>query len=239
MKPEDPVRERSAATFQQLGELEASARNAGARVIQPARVLSNSVRQVQFERLTQVGVRSPRIVRVGPGFAQHLGGLRLPIIARRAWGHAADMVLLETADAVTAWTEAEGDAVSQWIGAEYIDVRGADGYYRKYRYIMAGHRGISRHLLISPNWEVRPADRVLSESTIREELEFVGTRCRHHDAFDAARRALEFDIAAFDFSYTRAGDLVVWEVNPFPDLSGPKWSRRTGGSGSMSSLKTS
>jgi hypothetical protein len=86
---------------------------------------------------------------------------------------------------------------------------------------MAGSSGVPRHLIVSPHWEVRPADRVRTKATRDEELAFVAAPCPHHTLFDAARRALQFEIAAFDYSYDADGRLVVWEVNPFPDLSPP------------------
>jgi hypothetical protein len=62
---------------------------------------------------------------------------------------------------------------------------------------------------------------VLNESLIAEELEFLAAPCEQHELFDAARLALEFDIAAFDYSFDHDGELIVWEVNPYPDLRMP------------------
>ena len=78
-----------------------------------------------------------------------------------------------------------------------------------------------RHLIVSPKWEVRPADRIRTVATQQEELAFVRSPCPHHELFDAARRSLDFEIAAFDYSYDSNQELIVWEVNPFPDLSTP------------------
>lgn len=218
----DPVRERDARAFEQLTALERAAARAGAGVVQPVRVLSHSLRDVLFERLTAVGLRTPRIADVGPGFVRDLGGLSLPVIVRRRWGHGMRMHVLESAEAVATWAQSAGEVPGGWVAAEFVDVRSADGCYRKYRYLMFGDRGVCRHLLVSPDWEARPKDRVLTEATVAEELRYVNGPCPHHDALDAARRALEFDIAAFDYSLDPAGNLVVWEVNPYPDLSPPR-----------------
>ncbi len=218
----DPVKERDARAFEQLTGLERAAERAGAAVVQPARVLSHSLRDVLFERLTAAGVRTPRVVAVGPGFSRDLGGLSLPVLVRRRWGHARPMHLLESPGAVAAWVRSEGGDPIDWVAVEFVDVRDADGCRRKYRYLMFGDRGISRHLIVSPGWEVRPKDRVLTEETIAEELRFVTAPCAHHAQLDAARRLLEFDIAAFDYSLDAAGQPVVWEVNPYPDLSPPR-----------------
>ncbi len=218
----DPVQERNARAFEQLTALERAVERAGAGVVQPARVLSHSLRDVLFARLSAAGVRTPRVVEVAPGFAEDLGGLSLPVVVRRRWGHAAPMHLLDSPGAVTDWVTLEGGNPAGWVAAEFVDVRDADGCRRKFRYLMFGDRGICRHLIVSPGWEVRPKDRVITDETIAEELRFVAAPCAHHAALDAARRALEFDIAAFDYSLDPGGNLVVWEVNPYPDLSPPR-----------------
>lgn len=218
----DPVRERDPRAFEQLTALEQAAELGGAAVVQPSRVLSHSLRDVLYARLSAAGVRTPRVVPVGPGFSRDLGGLSLPVLVRRRWGHAGPMHLLESPAAVADWVTSEGGDPSGWVAAEFVDVRGADGCWRKYRYLMFGDRGICRHLIVSPGWEVRPKDRVLTDETIEEELRFVAAPCAHHAALDAARRMLEFDVAAFDYSLDPAGKLVVWEVNPYPDLSPPR-----------------
>lgn len=143
------------------------------------------------------------------------------MLVRRRWGHGGEMRRLDTESSFERWwAEARLDPTS-WVAGEYIDVRSCDGWYRKYRYFMAGSRGSARHLILSPNWEVRPKDRIRTASAREEEIAYVTTECPHHALFDAARRALEFEIAAFDYSYDANGRLVVWEVNPNPDLSRP------------------
>jgi len=218
---QDPVRERDAALYRELEDLETAAKRTRAHVVHPARVLSHSVRDVQFERLRRAGLRTPRIVAVDAGFADGLGGLSLPIVVRKEWGHCARLARLDSAEQVAEWLSEQAGALHEWVAAEYIDVRSADGYYRKYRYVLFGERGVCRHLIVSPNWEVRPRDRVLTDETVAEEVRFVSAPCGVHDVFDRARRSLEFDVAAFDYSFDASGALIVWEVNPYPDLSTP------------------
>ena len=218
----DPVIERSPSVHEWLVSLEAECARRHVAVVHPARVLSNSKREVLCQRLEQVGVRTPKTVVVDELFDTHRGGLGLPMLIRRRWGHGGRIQRLDTEAALAGWWgEAKRDPGS-WVAGEYIDVRSEDGFFRKYRYFMAGSRGNARHLIVSRHWEVRPKDRVLSPLTREEELAFVTSPCAHHPLFDAARRALEFEIAAFDFSYDVNGDLVVWEVNPYPDLSRPR-----------------
>jgi len=217
---QDPVRERSEGLFGQLVELQQAARAGGAAVMQPVEVLSNSARDVQFERLTRAGLRTPRTVRVGSRFAEDLGGLSLPVVVRANWGHGR-IARLDTEADVARWL-AHAPRDRAYAASEYVEVRDDDGLCRKYRYVLFGERGVCRHLIVSEHWEVRPADRVLTDETIAEEIAYVTGPCPHHGAFDAARRELEFDIAAFDFSLDADGVPVVWEVNPYPDLSRPQ-----------------
>lgn len=217
----DPVLERNPRVYVQLVELEAECARRSVPVVHPARVLSNSNRDVLCERLGRTGVRTPRIAVVDEAFDAHRGGLSLPMVVRRRWGHNVDMLRLDAEASFRRWWALARTDPSSWVAGEYVDVRSGDGWYRKYRYLMAGSRGISRHLIVSPNWEVRPADRVRTQATREEELAFVAVPSPHHALFDAARLALEFEIAAFDYSYDPNGALVVWEVNPYPDLSRP------------------
>jgi len=219
---QDPVRERSETVFDQLESLETSARRMGADIVHPAAVLSNSLRDTQFDALRRAGLRTPRVVDIDDGFAVGLGGLTLPVVVREAWGHCAALQRLDGPADVERWLEAHQPRPGEWVATEYIDVASADGYYRKYRYVLFGERGVCRHLIVSPNWEVRPKDRVITAETIAEELEFVNGACEAHDVLDSARRELGFDIAAFDYSFDASGEMIVWEVNPYPDLSTPR-----------------
>jgi len=218
---QDPVRERSMPVFRQLEDLERGARRRGAHVVQPVAVLSNSLREVQFERLTRAGLRSPRVVEVDADFADDLGGLSLPIVVREDWGHGKPMLRLDSRDEVVAWLGTLAPSAGRHVAMEFIETQSPDGLYRKYRYLLFGDTGVCRHLVFSARWEVRPWDRVLTDDTIAEELRYVSGTCDAHEAFNLARRELEFDIAAFDYSYDESGEIVVWEVNPYPDLSTP------------------
>ena len=220
---QDPVAERAPQVHALLLALEVECERRGGRVVHPADVLSNSKRDVMFERLSRVNLRTPRVVQVDADFHRCPGRLPLPMLVRHRWGHGngGGLQLLETEAAFDRWwADARTDPAS-WVATEYVDVRSPDGLYRKYRYFMAGSRGTPRHLIVSPNWEVRPTDRVRTQATREEELGFVNAPFPHHALFDQARVALGFDIAAFDFSYDASG-VIVWEVNPYPDLSRPK-----------------
>lgn len=218
---QDPVAERDPTLLRQLQDLEAECDRRGVGVVHRAAVLSHSKRDVLCSRLLQAGIRTPQTAVVDPHFDEHRGNLRLPLVVRPRWGHNRGMQRIDSEMSFGAWWRIASADPGGWIASEYIDVRSDDGFYRKLRYFMAGSRGVARHLIVSRHWEVRPEDRVTTPDTRSEELAFVGTPCLHHAEFDAARKALEFEIAAFDYSYDGSGNVVVWEVNPFPNLSRP------------------
>ncbi len=219
---QDPVLERDAELFGLLESMETAIRAQGGDVINPARALSNSRRDRTHERLSRVGIRTPRIVDVDESFGADLGGLSLPLVVRQAWGHQRPMHLLETPGQLREWLASDVPAYNSWIAAEYIDVQDPDGLYRKYRYILFGEHGVCRHIITSRSWEVRPGDRVLTDEIVAEELAYLAAPCPHHEVLRAAQRELEFDIAAFDYSFDANGELIVWEVNPYPDISTPR-----------------
>jgi hypothetical protein len=221
---QDPVAERAPHVHAMLVELEAECARRGGRVVHPSKVLSNTARDVLFERLAQANLLTPRVVRVDADFHARRDHLRLPMLVRRRWGHGpwGGLRRLDTEASFESWWAHARTDTAGWVASEYVDVRSPDGWYRKYRYFMAGSRGNARHLIVSPNWEVRPSDRVRTQATREEELAFVTAPFPHHALFDAARVALGFEIAAFDYSYDASGGVVVWEVNPYPDLSRPK-----------------
>jgi hypothetical protein len=222
---QDPVRERDAALFRAATALEDEVLARGGTVLQPVRVLSNSTRTELEQRLSAVGLRTPRTVIVSPHSAEPFAGLQPPFVVRKEWGHLVPMHRCQTfADAEPLLQQARASG-ERLVASEYIETVSPDGLYRKYRYLMAGPRGMARHMIASPNWEVRPKDRVVNADVRDEELAFVNAPFTMHDVFDAARRQLEFDIAAFDYSFDASGNPVVWEVNPFPDLSMPSAER--------------
>ena len=222
---QDPVLERDATVFSAVSALETEILARGGAVLQPVRVLSHSMRTELEKRLSAVGLRTPRTVIIDPHTSEPFGGLQPPFVVRKEWGHFVPMHLCRTFAEAERLLRLATDTAETLVASEYIETVSPDGLYRKYRYLMTGPRGMARHMIASPNWEVRPADRVLNAVLAEEELAFVNAPCSLHDVFDDARRRLEFDIAAFDYSFDSTGNPVVWEVNPFPDLSMPSAER--------------
>lgn len=219
---QDPVRERDQALFDRLQRLEATVEGHGGRVVNPAAVLSHSLRDVMMARLAGLGLRQPAVSRIPPDAGADYFQESYPVMVRPRWGHGMSMELLPHPEAWRAWWRRSRGSGREWVTTEFIDVRGADALYRKYRYISFGRHGLARHLIVSRRWEVRPKDRVLTDATRDEELAFVHGDAPYAAVLEQARLALGFDVAAFDFSYDARSQMVLWEVNPYPDLSAPR-----------------
>lgn len=62
----------------------------------------------------------------------------------------------------------------------------------------------------------RGSGRIVNDCTKAQELYYISQQDPHHQRFQRARRALGPEMCAFDYGYDANGDVVVWEVNPFP-----------------------
>jgi hypothetical protein len=218
---QDPVADWTPRGYRQAIDLAARCAAAGIPVLNGVDRTARSVKSECTRRIASAGVRTPRIVpiRSAEMLRDALGELGLPLLVREDRGHGQPALLVETRADVD---RVRLDRFAHPVAAEFIDVRSSDGLYRKYRYLAAGEQGVARHLMIGDHWEVRTENRVRSTAARAEERAFLETPDPNRDALERARRALEFDLAAFDYSYDRAGRLVVWEANPYPDLSYPE-----------------
>jgi hypothetical protein len=218
---QDPVANWSRRAYRQAMELAAQCDLRGIPVLNRVDRTAHSIKSECTRRIANAGVRAPKIVPITcfRRFRETLGGLDLPLLIREDQGHGRPSYLVEKArdlDRVPIGRYAHP------IASEFIDVRSPDGLFRKYRYVAAGERGVTRHLMIGDHWEVRPENRVCTRTTRDEELAYLESAEPNFEALHRARQALEFDVAAFDYSYDHEGRLVVWEANPYPDLSYPK-----------------
>jgi hypothetical protein len=217
---QDPLRERFPRLHAQTKALELACAQRGVATVNPPDALSNAVKTRAAEIIRSVGVRTPRMVPITDvtGFLDSLSGLRPPFIVRENDRHGGPMFLIEQPDALAHVPFAR---LSAPIGSEYVDTRGADGLYRRYRYVAIGDRGIPRSLRISTSWESRREMRVFNAATHAEEHAYLERPDPNHDALQRARRALGFDVVAFDYAYDTTGALVVFEPNPLPNLWDP------------------
>jgi glutathione synthase/RimK-type ligase-like ATP-grasp enzyme len=216
---QDPVRERRPALFDRLRALEQAYDRAGVPRINSVAHLSQAIKSRALELLRSAGFRAARSLRVDArsGFDGVVDAVGLPFILRADRGHGGPVVLVEERGR---FESADWTSLGPAVALEYIETRGEDGLYRKYRYLVTGETGIARHLVIAPEWCVHAEDRLREARHVDEERGFLATPCEQHERMVAAARALGLDFVAFDYGFDRDGELVIWEPNPYPTLWG-------------------
>jgi len=220
---QDPVQQWSAAVYEQARRLSADLGSRGVPTINPVDRLTNAAKSVGARLIGEAGIRTPRTVPIENAgrFRATLLGLELPLLVREDWGHSADNAI-ETGQVVRCDTPGDVEKVAlgrflRPVAMEFIDTRDPrDGFYRKYRYLAAGDTGVALHLHVKDHWFVKGASQLYSEEIRDEDLAYLSGPDPNHEALQRARRALKLDFVAFDYSYDRAGRLVVWEANPYP-----------------------
>ncbi len=150
---------------------------------------------------------------------QWLGDGDFPVIVRPVDSHAGKGLekVDGPAELADCLTRQEG---TLFFVARFVDYRGADGLYRKYRIVLM--RGVPHlcHLALSSSWMVHylsadmlenPANRAEEAwqmTHFREEFAL-----RHASALQAVARASGLDYLGIDCSETRDGRLLVFEID--------------------------
>jgi hypothetical protein len=104
--------------------------------------------------------------------------------------------------------------------ARYVEYRGPDGQFRKYRIVLIDQHPYVCHVAISDSWVVHymSAGMVESASKRAEEARFFAAfdddfARRHHDALLSIARRTELQYVGIDCSETPDGELLVFEVD--------------------------
>ena len=104
--------------------------------------------------------------------------------------------------------------------APFVDYRGPDGQFRKYRIVLIDGRPYACHMAISDRWVVHYLSAGMRENAEKraEEAGFFATFDedfvrRHHDALLSIARRLELEYVGIDCGETPAGDLLIFEVD--------------------------
>ena len=142
----------------------------------------------------------------------------LPLIVRPVDSHAGrSLAKLENATEIEAYLRATaGDA---FFISRFIDYRGDDGLFRKYRIVLidgvahAGHMGVSAH------WMIHYLNAGMADSAPKraEEEAFMrdfdtGFARRHATALRGISERFGLDYLVIDCGETRSGELLVFEV---------------------------
>jgi hypothetical protein len=104
--------------------------------------------------------------------------------------------------------------------APYVEYRGPEGQFRKYRIVLIDQRPYACHMAISDHWVVHYISAEMPKSTAKraEEARFFAGfdddfARRHHDALAAIAKRLELEYVGIDCGETPEGELLIFEVD--------------------------
>jgi hypothetical protein len=109
---------------------------------------------------------------------------------------------------------------AQILAIEYLDARGADGLWRKYRVMMIGGQLYPLHLAVSPHWKIhyfsadmadRPDHRAEEARFLANMNEVLGPKAM--EALMRLQIGLGLDYAGIDFGLSPMGDILLFEAN--------------------------
>jgi hypothetical protein len=143
---------------------------------------------------------------------------RFPIIARPLDAHAGNgLALLAEAAAVADYLCQQPEP--EFFVAPFVDYRGADGLYRKYRVALIAGRPYACHMAISRHWMIHYLNAGMMESAEKraEEARFMAGferdfALRHGGALAAIAERIGLDYVTMDCAETQDGRLLVFEV---------------------------
>jgi hypothetical protein len=146
-------------------------------------------------------------------------GFQFPLLLRAPGFHNGRHFLrVENADGLrTALTELPGEELT---AIRYLDARGPDGKYRKYRVMMIGGWLYPLHLAISRHWKIHYVTAEMTEDAGHraEEAKFLqdmpgvlGPRAMA--ALADIQDALGLDYAGIDFGLSASGEVLLFEAN--------------------------
>lgn len=184
----------------------------------PSAVLATS-RAGNAARLAQLdGVRAPRMLLFERSNAAPASQLGFPVLLRAPGFHTGRFFerVERAEDLEAAAARIPGDEI---LAIEYLDGRGSDGNYRKYRAIAVDGELYPLHLAISRDWKVHygtaqmnePANRAEEERFLADMPSALGSRAMA--ALRGIVTALQLDYAGIDFGLAPSGHVLLYEAN--------------------------
>jgi len=202
----------------------------------PAAVLGTG-RAANARRLGEIpGLIAPRIANLAreslSAASLERRGFSFPLLLRAPGFHnGRHFVLVENAAGLsTALDRLPGDELA---AIAFLDARGSDGCFRKYRVMMIGGRLYPLHLAISSSWKIHyvTADMAANVAHRAEEARFLedmpGVLGRRAiAALGEIQNALGLDYAGIDFGLNAQGDVLLFEANATMTVLPPDQDRR-------------
>ncbi|MBI3903681.1 MAG: RimK family alpha-L-glutamate ligase [Nitrosomonadales bacterium] len=177
-----------------------------------------------------LGIVMPGTVRVGRQALEQIAsgvssldiflpGDVFPVIVRPVDSHAGQgLDKLEVPAAVEDYLRTRPE--SEFYLSGFVDYRGADGLFRKYRIVLIAGRPYLCHLAISAHWMIHYLNAGMDESAEKRAEE---ARCmetfdedfarRHAAAFHAIHERMGFDYVGIDCGESADGRLLIFEVD--------------------------
>jgi len=148
-----------------------------------------------------------------------LGEGAYPIIARPVGSHAGHgLSKLDTPGAVRAYLQTQKG--NEFSVSRFVDYRGADGLFRKFRIALVGGRPFLCHVAIGRHWMLHYLNAGMAESVTKraEEAALMATfdidfAARHREAFTDLAALAGLDYFAVDCAETREGELLIFETD--------------------------
>ncbi len=177
----------------------------------PGMVMPVSAR-VDKQVLRRVGSEALAIDAVFEGGA-------FPIIVRPVGSHAGQgLAKLDDPSAIADYLQARPE--DEFYVAPFIDYRGPDGLFRKYRVVLIDGKPFASHMAISERWMVHylnagmahNADKRAEEARFMADFDQDFTR-RHREAFRAISARIKLDYLVIDCAETAQGELLVFEID--------------------------
>ena len=165
------------------------------------------------------GIAIPETRRVSRTELLALPTETFPIILRPIGSHAGEgLERIESASGIADYLRRSGG--SEFYLAPFVDYRGADGLFRKYRVALIEGRPYASHGAISSQWMIHYLNAGMRESAEKraEEARWMASfdddfARRHGEAFAALAQQIGLDYFAIDCGETRNGELLIFEVD--------------------------
>jgi hypothetical protein len=143
---------------------------------------------------------------------------RFPIIARPVGSHAGEgLKKLDDRAALVSYVAQQAQA--EFFIAPFVDYRGPDGLFRKYRIVLIDGQAYACHMAISSQWMIHylNADMIDNPQNRAEEARFMrdfdeSFGARHQTALCEIARRTDLDYLVMDCGETRDGKLLIFEV---------------------------
>lgn len=176
------------------------------------------------------GVEMPSTVRIARQVLQQVADKELPltgiledgefpIIVRPVDSHAGkDLDKIEDTEALFNYLQNMPN--DEFYLSRFIDYRGPDGLFRKYRIVLIDGKPFVCHVGISEHWMIHYLNAGMAESAEKraEEERFMldfdsGFACKHTEAFRAINERVGLDYLGIDCGETADGKLLIFEVD--------------------------